>query len=118
MAGSRPGTLSIGDLEPLGDASLGDALGHQPPDECPVFHSDHPSMLGCSLFTGEIVQFSNGVDSCRGMAVPFPVDTCSRCRRKGMNETNHRALADVVRDLGPNERTLKNSPVSATHRPR
>lgn len=35
-----------------------------------------------------------------------------------MNETNHRALADVVRDLGPNERTLKNSPVSATHRPR
>ena len=51
------------DAEFLSDCLLWDAFCDLASDVCPVFQCDHPSIFGCSLFTGVYVQFSSGVDT-------------------------------------------------------
>ncbi|WP_291045729.1 hypothetical protein, partial [Herbiconiux sp.] len=39
------------------------ALCRQPPDQRPIFQSDHSPIVECSLFTATTVQFSTAADS-------------------------------------------------------
>ena len=46
----RPRHRVARDPQPLSDPRLRDALRGQPPNQCPVFQSDHPPSVECSLF--------------------------------------------------------------------
>ena len=50
------------DPQPLRDPCLRHALRSKPPDQRPVFQSDHSPIVECSPFTAETVQFSSAVD--------------------------------------------------------
>jgi len=57
------------DPQPLRDPCLRHALRSKPPDQRPVFQSDHSPIVECSLFTAETVQFSSAADTQRRVGV-------------------------------------------------
>ena len=55
------------DPQPRRDPRVRHTLRGKPPDQCPVFQSDHsPIVVECSLFTVESVQFSSVADTAVG----------------------------------------------------